>query len=324
MRRRTLLTQVLWANLLLIVVATVAAALATNPDLDLREDAPAGLVLGLAVALTVAVNMLMLSRRFEPLERIVDQMEHADLSHPGANVRPANGSGSAEEVKRLQAAFGRMLERLEAERRRASSAALHAQERERARVARDLHDEVNQALTGLLLRLEAVRSQAPPALAAQIAETKTLANDAMRELGALARHLRPTALDDLGLEAALDGLVRELGGSGVRTNFEAGGDLGSVEEDVQLVVYRIAQEALSNALRHSGAGRIRVRLSCEGSRLELAVLDDGRGFCFEQGTGDGLGIPGMRERALLVGGELRIESRPGLGTRVRLGAPCAS
>ena len=114
-------------------------------------------------------------------------------------------------MERIELAFLRMMRRLEAERRRAGSAALQAQEEERARVARDLHDEVNQSLTGLLLRLEAAREAAPPELEAELAETKALANQAMRELLSLARQLRPTALDDLGLAAAIAGQVEQLG-----------------------------------------------------------------------------------------------------------------
>ena len=160
MRRRNLLTQVLVANLLVIVAAVIASTLAANPDLNLGEDPQAGIVLGLAVGITILVNVSMLQRRFRPLERLVDEMERADLSRPGANLRQEEDLGGPEEVQRLHLAFRRMLERLEAERRRASSIALAAQEEERARVARDLHDEVNQSLTGLLLRLEALRDRA--------------------------------------------------------------------------------------------------------------------------------------------------------------------
>jgi two-component system, NarL family, sensor histidine kinase UhpB len=318
MRRRTLLTQVLLANLLLISVATLAAALVAKQDEDLGADPSAGFVLAFAVAATVLVNVFVLSRRFDPLERLVDDMERADLSRPGANLRTSEDRSTPEEVRRLEGAFRRMLERLEAERRRASMAALDAQEQERARVARDLHDEVNQSLTGLLLRLEAARAQAPPELANELAETKALANQAMSELLALARQLRPTALDDLGLRAALASHVEELGGRfGVETSFESEGSFIDLPEDVQLVIYRVAQEALSNAAQHSGATRVLARLIRDDEGAELTVTDDGRGFSFDE-AGGGLGLAGMRERALLVGGELRIESRPELGTRVRL------
>ena len=139
-RSKNLLTQVLGVNLLLIVAAVVAASVAANPGLSLGEDPQAALVLGLAIALTVLVNVILLQRRFRPLERLVDEMERADLSRPGANPTGRTHFGGPEEVERLHETFRRMLERLETERRRASSAALTAQEEERARVARDLHD----------------------------------------------------------------------------------------------------------------------------------------------------------------------------------------
>jgi two-component system, NarL family, sensor histidine kinase UhpB len=278
-------------------------------------------VLAVAVAV-LAVALFRLNSRFGPLERLIEEMEKVDLSRPGP-LLPASidGIGETEEVERLEFAFLRMMRRLEAERRRAGSAALQAQEQERARVARDLHDEVNQSLTGLLLRLEAAREGAPPELEAELAETKALANQAMRELLSLARQLRPTALDDLGLAAAVAGQVEQLARGEIAAEFEAEGDFSGLGDDGQLVVYRVAQEALSNAARHSGAGRIEVRLRRLGDDgVELTVADDGRGFAFDEAEG-GLGIAGMRERALLIGAELTIESRPERGTTVRLTVP---
>jgi two-component system sensor histidine kinase UhpB len=321
MKRRDLMTQVLFVNLLLIVAAVVAAIIASNPDVNLSERPEAALVLGFAIAFTILFNVFLLQRRFRPLEQLVDQMERADLSRPGANAEDAISPGGPEEVERLHQAFMRMLERLEAERRRASSAALDAQEEERARVARDLHDEVNQSLTGLLLRLEAAREKAPPQLEAELAEIRALANRALQELLTLARQLRPTALDDLGLAAALSSHVAELGRqSEIEAGFSAEGELASVPQDVQIVVYRVAQEALSNAARHSGADRVDVRLALADGAVELTIADDGRGFTFDQAS-TGLGLAGMRERALLVNGDLRVESRPQVGTSVRLRVP---
>jgi two-component system sensor histidine kinase UhpB len=279
------------------------------------------LVLAVAVA-ALATSLVRLKRRFGPLERLIEEMEKVDLSRPGP-LLPASidGVGETAEVERIELAFLRMMRRLEAERRRAGSAALQAQEQERARVARDLHDEVNQSLTGLLLRLEAAREAAPPALEAELAETKALANQAMRELLSLARQLRPTALDDLGLVAAIAGQVEQLARGEIDASITTDGDFSELGDDAQLVVYRVAQEALSNAARHSGAGRVEVRLRrLEAGGVELTVADDGRGFAFDESEG-GLGIAGMRERALLIGGELTIESRPGRGTTVRLTVP---
>jgi two-component system sensor histidine kinase UhpB len=279
------------------------------------------LVLVLAVA-ALATSLLRLKRRFKPLERLIEEMEKVDLGRPGPLLPSSiDGVGETEEVERIELAFLRMVRRLEAERRRAGSAALQAQEEERARVARDLHDEVNQSLTGLLLRLEAAREAAPPELEAELAETRVLANQAMRELLSLARQLRPTALDDLGLVAAVGGQVEQLARGEIAAGFEADGDFSDLSDDAQLVVYRVAQEALSNAARHSGAGRVEVRLRRLGDDgVELTVADDGRGFAFDESE-RGLGIAGMRERALLIGGALTIESRPGRGTTVRLTVP---
>ena len=280
------------------------------------------LVVLLVAVVALAAALIAMRRRRAPLERLIEEMEKVDLSRPGPMLpRSIDGIGETEEVARIELAFLRMMGRLEAERRRAGSAALQAQEQERARVARDLHDEVNQSLTGLLLRLEAAREAAPPELAEDLEETKALANQAMRELLSLARQLRPTALDDLGLAAAVAGQVEQLGRGEIAAEFSAEGNFSDLGDDAQLVVYRVAQEALSNAGRHSGAARVSVDLRRrEDGGVQLDISDDGRGFAFDESQ-RGLGISGMRERALLVGGELTIESRPGRGTTVRLVVP---
>jgi len=318
-RRRALFTQVLVVNAVLLgAVAIVAGAIAGLSAWEIVGIA------ALAVVAGAAANAILLRRRFTPLEDLIDEMERVDLSRPGSLLpRSIDGVGETEEVERIELAFLRMMRRLEAERRRAGSATLHAQEEERARVARDLHDEVNQSLTGLLLRLEAARSAAPPGLEPELAETKALANQAMRELLSLARQLRPTALDDLGLAAAIAGLVERLGEGEIEGTVAVEGDFADLSDDAQLVVYRVAQEALSNAARHSGAAHVAVTLRRDAKGVELVVADDGRGFAFAESE-RGLGIGGMRERALLVEGELTIESRPGAGTTVRLTIPAES
>ena len=206
------------------------------------------LVIGLVVVALV-IALLRERRRLRPLEDLVEAMEKVDLSS-ARPLLPASidGVGETEEVARIELAFLRMMRRLEAERRRAGSAALRAQEEERARVARDLHDEVNQSLTGLLLRLEAAREAAPPELEDEIAETKALANQAMRELLSLARQLRPTALDDLGLAAAIGGQVEQAARPGLEATLATDGDFSDLDPDVQLVVYRVAQEAITNSV----------------------------------------------------------------------------
>jgi two-component system sensor histidine kinase UhpB len=273
------------------------------------------LALGLAVLATLLGNWLLLHRRFEPLEAMVKAMEGVDLAAPGkaATAPPKNGSA---EVKRLDAAFRRMVVRLEAERREAGRAAIRAQERERQRIAQDLHDEVNQALTAVSLRLQASLEQAPPELQRELSETKRLSSRAMEELLALARELRPAVLDDHGLLPALHSQVRDFGEqTGIRASFAARGTVPKLTPEQQLVIYRGTQESLSNIAQHAGARSVEVELSFIGRTL-LRISDDGSGFSGERSGG--LGVSGMRERALLAGGRLSIYSREGEGTRVEL------
>jgi two-component system sensor histidine kinase UhpB len=206
--------------------------------------------------------------------------------------------------------------RLEAERRAVGAAAIRAQEQERQRLAQDLHDEVNQALTAILLRLEATLQEAPPALQEELRDTKRLAAQAMEELLRLARRLRPAVLDDHGLMPALHTQVRDFTEqTGIRASFHPQGAPTRLSPEQQLAIYRVTQEGLSNIARHASAQRVRVELSFVG-RTVLRISDDGRGFSKPRAGGSGLG--GMRERALLAGGQLSVWSGAGSGTRVEL------
>ena len=204
---------------------------------------------------------------------------------------------------------------------------MRAQEEERRRLARDLHDEVNQALTAILLRLEALAQESPPEHAQEVAELKRLVNQAMEELLNLARQLRPSALDDHGLMPAIGTQLKRFSArTGVEVSLNTDGDPDTLPEDVQTAVYRILQEALANVGRHAGATAVTVEIDAAGGRLELHVRDDGAGFdpgtlarrSNGDGPGAGLGLSGMAERARLAGGELDVRSAPGGGTTVTL------
>jgi two-component system sensor histidine kinase UhpB len=306
----------------MVTAGILLVILAAGFDFSSTEQRWQFAVLAMALLLTFLLNTLLLRRRFEPLDRLLAMMERVDLSRPGRRLElDPELAGDTVDVQRMAATFNRMLERLENERRRSGELVLRAQEEERRRVARDLHDEVNQALTALLLRLEAAIHDAPPELRDQLAETKQLADQAMGELLDLARQLRPTALDDHGLVAALSTHARDLDRRGpVRVTFWADPRIGELSPDSQVVVYRVAQEALVNAARHSGATRVDVNVEPRDSRVRLEVSDNGSGFAFAEES-KGLGLSGMRERALLVGGTLEIDSRPGKGTSVVLEVP---
>lgn len=269
------------------------------------------------LAALLAANLALQRRRLAPLERLIEEMEKVDLSRPGPVLPDSiDGFGETEEVERLELAFLRMLRRLEAERRRASSAALRAQEEERARVARDLHDEVNQALTAILLRLEASIHAAPAALRDELRDTKRLATQAMEELLRLSRQLRPAVLDDHGLMPALHTQIQDFAEqTGIRATFTHKGPPARLTPEQQLAIYRVTQEGLSNIARHASAHRVRVELSFVG-RTVLRISDDGRGFSAPREGGHGLG--GMRDRATLAGGHLSVWSGEGSGTRVEL------
>jgi two-component system, NarL family, sensor histidine kinase UhpB len=274
------------------------------------------LVLALAICITLLTNAWLLRRRFKPLERLAATMESVDLARGG--VRAETSPQDPQEIARLNAAFNRMLERLESERRAGALAVVRGQEAERQRLAQDLHDEVNQALTAVLLRLEVTMQKAPPDLRGELAETKGLALQAMDELLRMARELRPRALDDHGLLPALHAQVRDFSRrTGVDAEFRRSGTLPPLSDDQQLAIYRVVQESLSNVAQHAGAHRVDVELSFVG-RPVLRVRDDGTGFTNGNGRAGSLGLSGMRERAVQVGGRLDVRSVAGRGTTVEL------
>ena len=317
MRSRTLLTQVLAVNAVLVGITAFVAAVVARDRLREAMSAEGLLMIALAVFGVVLLNSILLRRRLEPMDRLVDTMSRVDLTSPGKRAKVSRRAAS--EVKRLSADFNRMLERLEHERREAGRAVLRAQEQERSRIAQDLHDEVNQALTGILLRLQATISAAPPGLQKELKETQALATQAMEELLHLARQLRPTALDDHGLIAALASQVADFGDrTGIRATFRRHGSIPPISDEAQLVLYRVTQESLSNVAQHSAARHVDVELSFVG-RTVLRVRDDGTGFTTPPTNGRArLGLSGMRERALLVGGSLTVFSEPGDGTTIEL------
>ena len=193
MRRITLLWQLIAINAFLVSAMIAAATVAAGFDLGASNERGQFAVLVLGASGILLGNALIVRRRLQPLKRLIGTMEQTDLS---PNAERAELNSDSIEVARLNAAFNRMLDRLEIERREGSRAVLRAQEQERKRLAQDLHDEVNQALTAIMLRLQASIQEATPELRRELRETQRLAGQAMEELLNLARELRPTALDD--------------------------------------------------------------------------------------------------------------------------------
>ena len=308
------------ANVLMVVATLFAAGAASHMNLEIVDQRIQFALLGLSIVLVLLVNMLMLRRRFSPLDRLIERIEAIDPADPTDFTGPEEGE-AVEEIDRLTVSFRGLLERIDEERRRSGRLVLRAQEEERRRLARDLHDEVNQSLTAILLRLEALNQAAPPGIDDELSALKRLVNQAMDELLKLARQLRPSALDDHGLSSAIVSQVRRFSSqTGIKADVETSGLFDHVGSDEEIAVYRFAQEALSNVAQHADASSVAVKLSANGHGVALSVRDDGRGF--DPGSeNEGIGLKGMAERARLVGGKLEVRSQPGAGTALTLRVP---
>ncbi len=191
-----------------------------------------------------------------------------------------------------------------------------AQEQERRRLARELHDETGQALTSILLGLRTIEeAKGPDELAAALTDVRDLVRATLQDVRQLAVELRPKALDDFGLVAALERLTSSFGEqTGISMEFQSSLPAGRLSPEVETALYRIVQEALTNIVKHSRAGRVSIVVGRKEGAVSVVVEDDGVGFDPARTREEGLGLIGMRERVALLGGRLTIESRPGAGT----------
>jgi two-component system sensor histidine kinase UhpB len=257
------------------------------------------------LSVMLVANFLLLRPALAPVDRLVERMRTVDLLRPGQRL-PEQGQS---EVAAIVRAFNQMLDRLEQERRESGRRATEARETERLRIARGLHDEVGQVLTGVLLQLDAD-------------EPKQAVRQALEEVRRIAQELRPQPLEHLGLVSALTELSRRFEGqSGIAVERRFAADLPQLSPEAELAVYRVAQESLTNVARHAHAGRVQLSLEPGAGSVVLHVDDDGDGMsdgAAENGHG---GLRGMRERALLVGGALAITSSHDGGVRIRLEIP---
>jgi PAS domain S-box-containing protein len=214
--------------------------------------------------------------------------------------------------------------RAEAERARTEflGRLVFAQEDERRRIAREMHDQFGEHLTALALRIRALREAAGDRddLRAQVESIESIAQRLDHEVDQLVWQLRPTALDDLGLRAALANYIQDWSSRvGIHATLHSSGLLDDrLPADAETALYRIAQEALTNVAKHADASNVEVILERRANNVLLVVEDDGRGFDPGDpgGPGQGFGLVGMRERAALIGAIMEIESSPGMGTAI--------
>lgn len=273
------------------------------------------LVLSSGLGVIFVLNGLLLRSVLRPLDRVTAAMAAIDLRQPGLRL----DQEEAGPARPLVTGFNAMLERLEVERSASTARALHAQEAERQRIAQELHDEVGQSLTAVLLGLKRTMDIAPGEVVAELEQVRDTTRASLEEVRRISQRLRPGVLADLGLLDSLSSLASDLtarSGIPVQRGFLPG--LPHLTPEIELVVYRVAQEALTNVARHARAREAQIGLSRRGGVLVLRVSDDGVGGA---DPASGAGIQGMQERAQMVGGRLQVRRIDGGGTEVLLEVP---
>jgi two-component system, NarL family, sensor histidine kinase UhpB len=317
-RRGSLYQRVFLTNATILTVATLVVAI-TPATVSFPVELTEAIVLVAGLMAILVLNVFALRAAFAPLERLRRSMRAVDPHRPGERLE-ATGP---QEVRELVLVFNDMLDRLEGERRESGRRALAAQEGERRRVAQELHDDVGQALTGVLLRLESLARRAPMDLRADVRATQEATREAIHRVSLVVRQLRPEALTDLGLAKALAALasrVEEEAGLGVRQSIAPA--RYELDEESELVIYRVAQESLTNAARHANATSVDLVVEPSEDRgIVLRIRDNGVGLPATLQARHG--ILGMRERAMLIGATLTIANHPEGGVEVTLIAPPA-
>lgn len=316
MQRGSLYQRVFLLNATILIVATLVVAI-TPGTVSFPVEVTEAIVLVAGLGAILVLNAFALRATFAPLERLMRTMRDVDPYRPGERF----GVTGPQEVRELVVVFNDMLDRLEGERRESGRRALAAQEGERWRVAQELHDDVGQALTGVLLRLESLARQAPPDLRPGVRATQEATREAIDRVSLVVRQLRPEALTDLGLAKALAALARRVKEeSGLRIRQRVAASLDDLDDESELVIYRVAQESLTNAARHAHATQVELTLERSQDRgIVLRVRDNGVGL--PRTPQARYGLLGMRERAMLIGATLTIENHAEGGVEVTLTAP---
>ncbi len=320
--------KVLLANSFIIFVgATGGTWLASR--LNSTTYAPISLIVFVTIGwlVSVVLNFVVLQIAFRPLMDLGRVMKRVQS---GERTLRASLTGVDPEADQLASTFNTMLEAIDEANRARASQIIKAQEQERKRIARELHDETSQVLTSLLISLAVLEESITTQEARdRITETRQLAHQTLRAIRNLSIDLRPSALDDLGLLPALRWYVKEYQQkTNIEVEFHTAGfkDRQRLSPEMETALYRIVQESLTNVAKHAQAHKITIMLQEEADAVNATITDDGRGFDVEEveqmGDQDrGLGLVGMQERALLLDGAATIESSPKHGTVVNVHIP---
>ncbi len=322
-----ILYKVLIANASIIVFGAVVGTMVTyhfsvdHEPLTLSTLIAAFLMIGFP--LSVVVNYLVLIAAFRPIEAIQRTANAVRMGDMSARTNPSPLTDP--QILHLSQTFDETLDELARDRREIEALAsqvIEAQEQERRRLSRELHDDTAQLLFAQLLKITTVRATASGPTRALTEELESMTVQALESVRRLALELRPPALDDLGLTDALADLSQRFSDQlGLPVRFEHRGSRARVPSDVKLVIYRVAQEALTNILKHAEASRVWVTLDRAETEVTISIRDDGRGIertlvGKSNDRGLGLGLFGMEERVALAGGSFRIWRRGLRGTEV--------
>jgi len=332
--RLPIIYKVLVANVTIVVIGALGGTYLTirvvqpHPDRSFPELAAAFALVGFVLSLVV--NLLVLRAAFRPLsalQRAAQAVRGGDFS-----ARAVLPTQSDPQVAELANTLNATLDELERDRvqlRSLASQVIHAQEDERRRLSRELHDDTAQVLFAQLLRLSALKAFPDEGVQELAASLEHLTSEALESVRRLALELRPPALDDLGLVAALGDLAQRFSEAmKIPIGYEYRGPRGRLPSEIELVLYRVAQEALTNTAKHGAAGHVWLDLDRGADDVTLSIRDDGVGFdpgniISSDGRGLGLGIFGMEERVALVNGRFRVWSSPGKGVEIFSFVPVA-
>ncbi len=312
-RKRGMYARVFAVNAL-ILTAAILLLIVTPVTVSRHVTHREAVVLLAGLAVMLIANAVLLRLSLRPLRRLSDLMFSVDMLEPGTRLDP---SGPVE-VASVIRTFNATIDRLENERRSTMRQVLSAQEAERHRVARELHDQIGQNLTAVVLELKRVLEQSPDQADA-LSDAQELARESLEDLSRISSQLRPAVLDDLGLASALTSLADAMSRrSGLAIGCDVPAALPRLEPEVELAVFRVAQEAVTNAARHADCSAIEVALAVDERAVILRISDDGIGLPARRA---GAGLRGMRERAMTIGAGLDVRARPEGGTVVSLTVP---
>ncbi len=319
------LYRVLIANcVVLLVGALLGTALVTELRGHSRSSVFVVFILA-GILLSIVVNFVLLKIAFDPLTRLRDTMRRVEA---GDMTLRAPISGYDPDADELAATFNRMLARLDEITRSRAAQILRAQEEERKRIARELHDETSQALTSLTVSLALVENRtSDPEAREQVAHAREVAHQTLRAIRGLSLDLRPSALDDLGLLPALRSYIKDYQQKyGIPVDLTTHGFKDRLPSEIETALYRIVQEGLTNSAKHAHATQISVDLTEREGVAHVHLHDNGRGFdanapLKKPANEGGLGLMGMRERVMLLDGQLQIASQPGQGTTIDVTIP---